>query len=234
MYLVQLSDFQTMCQQRVDELNTVFVPLINVTRMVNLGIGTLYNRMVSVYEDYFLTVGPGLPTTSNVDTYAIPTDCYKLRGVELQLDSLHWVTVPSYEYIERNDYNYFPVSAYISPAGTSIRYRLQGQTVRFIPLPSVGGITYRFQYIPMFSTQLVNPTDTFDCVTPGWEEYVVLYVAGRMLQINESDTTAVDNMLAKIEQQIDTWATDRDAGAQKKMTSNRNRNRWRGGWPGLT
>lgn len=232
-YAVQLQDLQNRCLQRVDQLTAQFIPTLNLISMINVGIGKLYAKVVEKFEDYYLIAGTPFALSSNNDTYPIPQDLYKLRGVEFQLDSLHWVSVPSYEWPERNDYNYFPVSAYVSPAGTSVRYRYQGLGVRFIPMPSVGGITARYWYIPSWNPILVNPTDTFDFINPGWEEYVVLDVAATILQIEESDCSVVLQLRSEMDHQIEVWASDRDAGAPKKMTSSRYRDRWRGGWPGF-
>ena len=131
MALVTLESLRTQARQRADQEFSSFISDSEANQMINASARELYDLLTSVYDDYYFTtlnftVGP----SSN--TFALPADFYKLRGVDEVVTSQQNVTVLPYEWTERNLY-----------------------------ISLINQRNLRLYYIPQMP-ELVNDTDTFD------------------------------------------------------------------------
>jgi hypothetical protein len=76
-----------------------------------------------------------------------------------------------------------------------------------VPTDSATG-TYRLWYVPVY-TPLVSDSDTIDGVN-GWEEYVIVDAAIKMLAKEESSTTHLDQQKQALIDRVEQMAQNRD------------------------
>jgi hypothetical protein len=208
MAAVTLATLRTRARQRADMANTAFVSDSELTTLVNESADELHDLLVSkLGDDYFTKVG-AFSTVANVETVSLPVDFLKLLGVELQSGS-DWVTLRRYMQTERNSFR----SALVFP-GNWPRYRLEAGLVRFLPAPA-GVLNGRFIYIPS-RTQLSADGDTFEGFN-GWETYIVVDVARKCLEKEESDASHLVAEKAAVMARIEVAAANRDAGEPQKL-----------------
>lgn len=213
MLTVTLAELKTQSRQRADMENSTFIGDDELTTIINSSASELYDLLIGVFEDYKLTSST-LSITPNTDTYNLPSDFYKLRGVDLVLDANgNAVTLKPFNFGERNNYMFTPTWNVVGLP--YLRYHLQGNSMRFVPIPSTTQ-TVKLWYIPAI-TRLVNPSDTLDGVN-GFEEYVIVDAAMKMRIKEES---GIDELLVSkqmLTQRINAMASNRDAGEPERVT----------------
>jgi hypothetical protein len=206
-----LAQLRTRSLQRADHENDNFIPPAEANDMVNQSLTALYDLLVRSSKDYYVSPTPFTITIlTSVDSYALPTDFYKLRGVDLQLTGgggANWVTVRPFNFNERNRYNYQPVP-WNTLGVSQVRYHLTGSLIKFIPFPTNQAGIIRVWYIPACPL-LVADSDTYDGVN-GWDEWVVADVARKIKVKEETDTTALDQTLATLTQRVTAMSVTRD------------------------
>lgn len=181
-----------------------FVTDAELTTYVNASIAELYDILVSRFEDYYI-----LDTTQTVasgsDQLTIPSDFYKLKGLDYDVGGGLYETVRSFQFVERNE-TFDPGFGGTMPR---MRYRVLGSYIKLTP-PEFAPGNYRIWYIPRFAG-LTLDADTFDGIN-GWTEYVVVDCAIKMLNKEESDSSAFREQKQKLLDRIEAMAADRDAG----------------------
>jgi hypothetical protein len=215
-------------QQRTDLVNSNFVTTAEWTNYVNAAYLELYDLLVTVYEDYFVVLPPPIyQFTGLVNHYPLPANFYKLMGVDLSLAAQisgptdAWLTLGKYNFADRNKYIYgnTPLT-YLGVL--NLRYRIVGNMIRFIPLPS-GSQSFRIWYIPTL-TPLVLDTDI--PVTPGqWNDYIVVDAGIRAMQKEESDVTVLAAQKMALIQRINGAAVNRDEGMPDTISDVQRMNR---------
>lgn len=199
-------------QQRADMENGTFISASEWTAMVNASLQQLWEKIIEAYgSDYEVQTPYSLTTDGTNDRYALPSDFFKLLGVDLQLTSgtaAGWVTIWRFNFAERNRWS-LPNLRGIVGRG-NLRYRLLGGDIMFTPLP-LAGQTLRLWYVPAF-TPLVNASDAFDGVN-GWEEWVINDVAMKALIKEESSIDDLMRMQSIQEDRLQSIVENRDAGA---------------------
>lgn len=182
MATVTLAQLRTRARQRADMESTGFVTDSELNTYINASYAELYDLMVSKYsEDYFVAPAHTFTTTLNVDKYPLPADFYKLLGVDFQINSSNWISVKRFEFSERN----LP-QIWEAYTPETIRYRVFGDNILLSPVPAAGQ-SLRAWYIPLPET-LSADSDSFSGIN-GFEEYVVIDAAIKMLTKEESDTS---------------------------------------------
>lgn len=146
-----LKQLRTAVRQRADQVHSQFVSDDELNGYVNESLYGLYDLLVTAYgADYYVTSASS--TTDGTDTLALPTDFYKLLGVDLLADgSGRYVSLQPFNFQERN-------RASVDLAGplyTKIRYRLRAGKLWLTPTPT-SGQTVRVWYVPKL-TPLVDP-----------------------------------------------------------------------------
>jgi hypothetical protein len=110
----------------------------------------------------------------------------------------------------------------------NLRYRLNGNTLMFIPTPSAGQ-TFTVWYIPRVN-QLLQDTDMADGVN-GWIEYIITDAAIKAMQKQEADVSVLMAQKQMLKQRIEESAMNRDAGQPDTISPTRSwGGRNGGGW----
>lgn len=172
-------------------VNSQFISTSEWNSYINLCAQEVYGLVVQAFGNDYYTQSPSSGytfTTDGVNSYfALPTDFFKLLGVDLQITSpSQWVSLRRFDFADRN------------------RLSLTNQTVPY------SGQTLRVFYVPRFAP-LVNDSDAFDGVN-GWERYIIEAVVAMAKDKEESEAAFPLQVLAMLEKRIETEAENRDAG----------------------
>ena len=188
-----LYDLKARALDYADMTSSTFPDEERLTDYINNGLASLHDILSNAYGDY-LHKSTDISLVSGTEDYALPTDFYKLQKV-FYLD-------------------------------TNRRYRME----RFSPdsmdgtatNPSLRG-TVQLWYIPQH-TSLTSDTDVVSVSVPvGWEDYVCLHAAIRLLQREESDTGPLLAEREGEKQKIIEMAAMRDSGTPGQMGDYYNR-----------
>lgn len=173
---------------------------------INEGVQELHELLAEKFDEDYLETSATFTTVAGTEAYNLPSDFYKLLGVDLTLGS-QVISLQPYRRAERSLYK----AAVGGP--TLPRYKLTGSQLRLLPAPD-SAYAGRYWYIPT-KTLLVNGSDEINFPN-GWERYVVLRAAITALKKEESETASLENELALIRQDIERRAEQRDPGAPHK------------------
>ncbi len=230
---VSLGQLRLMAQQRADRVNSNFVTLPEWNSYINQSAFELYDLLIDVYEDYYVT-GPTDLTTDGTNMVPLPSDFYKLMGVDGSPGSSNcFVTLKKFNFIARNRYIY-PQLPNTLLGIFNPQYRLVGSNLMLIPTPQAGQ-TVRIWYIPKM-VQLLQDTDILQGVS-GWSEYIICDAAIKALQKEESDVSILGMQKMALIKRIEDSAMNRDAGQPDTISDTRSfSDRWGGmgglGWDG--
>lgn len=176
---VALSELMVRAREHADQEDSTFVTDDALKRWLNKSLDALYGRVVTLWEDYYLT---RLDTSLTGDAYALPSDFFKLVNIKVRASTGKFVRLTKCTAAEEDDY--------LSVAGLppeGVRYRVEGErTMRLFPGYGSTEVDAKLAYIPL-RTQLVDDDDTFSA-PQGWEEWAVLDTAVRMVTKAEQDT----------------------------------------------
>lgn len=172
---ITLSTLRTRIKQRTDQeySDSEFVTDAELTQLINTSYNELYGLLVR--HSLHRTETTHSITANGALSYALPSDFYSVLGV-WRLDGTARTFLP------RHDHRHRPDTGVKGPANT---YRIIGLSLQFSPFPQSG--TYELVYVPVPGT-LSADGDTLDGVL-GWEEYVIVDVAIRVLMKEESDVS---------------------------------------------
>jgi hypothetical protein len=218
MATVTLSSLRSQVRQRADQENSTFISDAELDGYINLSAASLYDILVSRFEDYY-TLAPLSFTISSGSTYALPSDFYKLRGLDRALSSTEFYSIPKYNFQERNQRSRNILRNLEGFNG--LAYRIVGNTLYFLPEDQAQG-SYRLWYIPTY-TKLVNTNDTLDGFN-GWEEYIILDAAIKCMTKEESDPTVLLMERKSVMDRIESLANNRDIGLPERVSSVRDYN----------
>lgn len=235
---LSLGELRLRGQQRADRVNSQFVTNSEWNYFINQAMYELYDLLITVYEDYFEAPEVTFTVNGNSNKYPLPdgiltfTDSatgqpiiappfYKLSGVDLALFNTTngYVNMNKYNLIDRNKFVY-PNSGSTIYGVYNLQYRLMGNFIRFIPVPS-GGTMIRLLYIPRLPTLLAD-TDVTTIGYSGWLQYVIARAAKYALDKEESDTTTLDQELGFLKKRIEESAMNRDVGQPDTVSDLRN------------
>lgn len=209
-----LLELRTRARQRADMVASTFVEDDELTVYINDGAAELYDIIVSAYEDYYTIIpAPEYTVASGDNILDLPSDFYKLRGVDYKNSSTDYLSVGQYQFVERNKIQQSTSRRYLIDAPVS--YRVIGNKLNFLPVDQAAG-TYRLWYIPRF-TELVDNSDLFDGIN-GWEDYIIVSAAIKMLAKEETDVNILIVELAGLEKRIIEMSIERDVGAPERIS----------------
>jgi hypothetical protein len=238
---MSLGEVRLRSQQRADMVNSNFVTTAEWNSYIKQSMYELYDRLVTVYEDYYMA--PALVfTTDGSDEYPLPNGgnyldgsgnpapaCYKLTGVDCGLSQNNnaWVTLQKFDWLDRNKFIYPQVQNTFMGV-FNLAYRMIGDRIKFIPTPA-GNQYLRLWYIPRLREPLLD-TDMLDGIS-GWTEYVIIDAAIKAMQKEESDVSVLMAQKAAIIARIDGAAQNRDAGQPDVIGDRRSfTSRWGNGF----
>ena len=148
---VNLTELRTLTRQRADQENSQFVTDTELTRYLNNSWGELYNLIIENFNDDYFTTSNTFSLTSGTDTYDLPSDFYKSRGVDLVVSSTESVPLRRYNWAQRTRNS---VTVY----ARDYRYRIQKGSIVFTPSPSSND-SIKLWYIPS-PKRLLSKTTT--------------------------------------------------------------------------
>lgn len=199
-------------KDRADMANSRLVRDARWTAYINAAKDELYDLLVSAYgEDYF-TTSSTISLVSGTSSYSLPSDFYKLRGVDYKIDTLNYAPLKKFEFSNRNRYNYG--TYFWRSRCLTYRYRIIGNKIHFTPEPNENN-DIRIWYIPL-SPNLSDDSDEFDGFN-GWTEFVIIRAAILALRKEESDTSELKQDLAEQMERIAKIRHNRDAGQAAKI-----------------
>lgn len=200
--LLQLRD---RCKQESDQVNSAFISDAEWDNYINGSYQEIYGLTAQVYgDDYYVqspATGYTFTTTGLTAYYALPSDFFKMLGLDVLYGSLNqWTSLKPFGIGERNKF-----SALNSPIPAA------GQQLRLFYIPTV--------------TRLVLDADVL--LTPitanGWEEYVVADACIKACGKEESDVSVFAARKAELKARIDAEAANRDAGSPAHIQDARGR-----------
>lgn len=237
---LSLGQLRLMSQQRADRVNSNFVTLPEWNTYINQSSFELYDLLVTLYEDYYLAPVLTITTDGTSQFYDLPNGSnypigggnfaplfYKLLGVDFGLGTQNnsAVTLKKFDFISRNRYLYPQVTSTFLGVFNA-RYRLMGDKIEFIPIPSAGQFI-KLWYIPRMR-QLLQDTDILDSIS-GWNEYIIVDAAIKALQKEESDVSVLMAQKQALIDRIQSSAMNRDAGEPDTISNTRlQTERWGG------
>lgn len=203
---ITLLELRTAIRHRADMTNSQFVSDAELNAYVNSSIAELHDLLLAAYDaDYYLS-SANIAIGGGVDSYALPADFYKLRGVDIRNGS-EWHSLRPFNFNERN--------VQIEAAVEHFRYRLAGSNIIFSPIPS-GTQTVRLWYNPS-AVKLSANGDTLNDINQ-WSEYVIVDAAIKCLNKEESDVSVLMATKADLRKRIENMAQSRDAGQPESIS----------------
>ena len=198
------ADLRTRARRRADMENSTFVTDAEIQDYLNSSISELHDYMVKSYEDYFVSEQAySVPIATGGAN--LPDDFYKALGVDYNSGGIT-STLRAYSFSERNIYNtpYAVIDRLAEPM-----YKVEGNKIKLIPNNSQSG-SITLYYVPQ-ATQFSSTVTEIENVIPGFEEYVVVATAIRMLMKEESDFRALENERQQLSSRIIRAISPRDA-----------------------
>jgi hypothetical protein len=198
------ADLRTRARRRADMENSTFVTDAEIQDYLNSSISELHDYMVKSYEDYFVSEQVySVPIATGGAN--LPADFYKALGVDYNSGGIT-SSLKAYSFSERNVYNtpYAVIDRLAEPM-----YKVEGNKIKLIPNNSQSG-SITLYYVPQ-ATQFSSTVTEIENVIPGFEEYVVVATAIRMLMKEESDFRALENERQQLSSRIIRAISPRDA-----------------------
>lgn len=200
-----LADLRTLARQRADMVGSSFITDAELTGYANSSLAELHDMLVTMLEEYFTKTGT--LTVGSTGIVALPADCYKIRLISWQSGG---------DYIPLKPITVTEKWRYQSPRAFGREaervYLLMGPNVTIFPTASAPG-TYEIVYASQFA-QLSSDSDVpfVDSGVPDqfWDEYVVVDMAIKCLQKEESDVSILMAQKAALRQRIVNAAASRD------------------------
>lgn len=225
-----LADLITLVRQRSNMENNYFVSDAEITSYLNNSIAELDDILITTYNDYRVnTFQAILPSDGSNNVISIPSNFYKLRGVDFRdsasTDAIpRWYTLYPFQLIERNrnNSNFGSITA---PWGkVRLSYLLTDAGITIQPTSQVGG-TYQIYYVPKFiPLQVSGDTLTIQMDTQAWIEYAVIDCCVKIFNKQNLDPTGFMAEKAALKQRIVSAAKNRDSAAPKRMANTRFQN----------
>lgn len=116
--VISLGAMRLQAKQKADMENNPAISTPEWNVMISNSYKELYDLLVAAYGNDYYVATPYQFTVTNAQLYSLPSDFYKLLGVDLQYSASPsgWITLKRFEFIERNKASYLNQSALISSA----------------------------------------------------------------------------------------------------------------------
>ena len=172
-------------RQRADMENSQFVSDSELDLYINNSYLELYDLIVSSFEDYYIQSLDF--TISSGNTAAIPTDFYKVRGVDFEYGGKYY-EIHKWNFNERNRLDR-PDSILSNRYLDYRKYRVLGSNIQIIPEERATG-NYRLWYIPLATRMVVGNLATVTIGDISYTSALGLYEDGNniTIQINGGAT----------------------------------------------
>ena len=207
---VTVASLETRARRRADMINRNFVTSAEWLQYLNDGYKELYDILVARFEDWY-TESLEFSVASGVESYDLPANFYKLRGLDRSAGAGEYITLRPFNFNDRNVKGGLIRRTRLS----DVEYRIMRDTLIFEPRDRALG-DYRMWYVPR-ANDLTVSSDTVDGVN-GWEEYIVLVAAIKALQKEESDVSVLLAEKGSLYQRIELMSANRDGGMTERVT----------------
>lgn len=186
-----------------------------LNEIINDALLETYDILVEQWQDYYTILGSNTSLVSGKDSYSLPSDFYKLRKVEIAIDS----TLTKWRKLRPADLS--DSTRHQDPSVCKrYRYRMQSPIgpgagssegpLVLMPVPASSTETIRVWYIPL-GPQLTVDTDTVVFDVPA-EIKLVLNIAYRDCLIRQDlDSSAIEREIEKLSANLRRAGDSRDA-----------------------
>lgn len=210
---ITLLELRTQSRQLSDMEDNEFVSDSELTNYINFAVAELHDLLVQCYgSDYFLNSTSATTTVDTTD-YSLPSDFYKLRGVDVKLSGNDWLSIQPFNFNERNRFEDF--GSWSLQGITNIRYRIMGSNIKFSPVPD-SQVDYRIWYVPT-ATKLSADADSLDDINQ-YSNFVIVTAAIKMLNKEESDISNLAGERQRLINHIEEVARNRDAANPESIS----------------
>lgn len=197
-----LATLQAQVRTYLDEVTQADWTDTEVTREINVGYMKVYSAVINDFEEYYSTKSTA-NSVANQQEYALPSDVYKIRRVEVNYNPSDTNSLPrralplSMDEVLRDLGNSaMGITVYRNPA-----YYMRGNTIGFIPVPTQSGTaTITLWYIKTI-TELSSATDTIDIpFADRYYDAISLEAAGTLLRKGQQEEEVARQYLLEAEQ----------------------------------
>jgi hypothetical protein len=192
---------------RADLQGSKFVSDDELTEYANAALAELFDILVQSFEDHLDPVIFEITTQASVESYALPNDIYKIRKVRL-VDAAGnhkaWLTRGNLE-------DMHSAQSYNGLAYSKARYFPLGTKLYLSQIPTAGDVV-QVWYLPRYEYIADDAHEIHYAVPVGWTEYVVLGIAMRCQDKEQTDTSGTLNALSVQAERIKKAAANRDIG----------------------
>lgn len=172
-----LFNLRIQARYKADMLTDKLVTDTELDHYINQSYGNLQDMLVRAYGNNYFLDGYEFSTTSGQKDYDLPTDFYKLGGVDMTSSGTTY-QIPKYNFQERNWYE--NDSIHTKLGAPYFHYQIMQNSIRFLPEPEET-INVTIWYTKRLST-LNNDSDSMSSIIiKDWSEYLLLDVAIKML-----------------------------------------------------
>ena len=203
-----VSTMISLIRRKTDQENSTFVTDDELIEFIDLSYKELYNKLIEANSTYFLT-STQISVVGGQDIYALPTDFYKVQGVDVNVSGDRAISARPFNFEERNRKNY---NGYYA---NSFGYIIRGDSIQFLPTP-FGSQNVVLWYIPLPQT-ITATTDTINTVNGGFR-WIVADVCIMVATKEESDTTSFETEKMRHEENIRKSFAIRDEGMAQRVT----------------
>ena len=211
-----LQNLRDRARAAADMTGSSFVSDSEANVWINQGLFELYDLVVSAYEDYFTSPAPTTLTIASGNIVSLPADFYKLRKLQYSASGTDGSYQPCKPFNLSDNFANGGADFYTA-VWSNRRYRVMGDSLLIEPAASAPG-SYLLHYVPA-PTALVSNSDEIPSSLSkfGWDEYIVLYVAERMLNKEESPSSDVRNLRGEIAGRIAQMSGNRQADQAEQV-----------------
>lgn len=205
-----LLDLRTIILDETDNHDNPLYTTSEINRYINSSAGELHDLLVSKYSDnyFYKTFSFTLPDGSK--EYNLPSDFGKMLGLDL-VEGDYRTDIKRFDFRDRN-----------RDLG-GLKYRLMGKKLLFNNAKISGPKNFEIHYVPTY-INLVADSDSLDSIViNGWEEYIIVDVAMKMIAKAEQDASPFINRKNSLLGRIDVASANRDAGEPSRVGIVRNR-----------
>ncbi len=219
MAAITLTQLRAKARERADMTGSLFITdtADSLDQWINEGAQKLHDLYVQAYGEDYVEKSSTLTTVAGTTDYTLPTDFYKLLGVELPING-KMRSLKLYNRAERNG-----ISDQVSALSmlSLPRYKLSKGVIRLLPAPR-SVLVGKFWYAPLLQVTngvtvtnlLVAASDTIDFPN-GAERYIIKYAARIAMSKQEDDVRDITAELDKEEAQLQVLIEERNAAEPK-------------------
>lgn len=212
---ITLANLRTRVRERADMVNSQFITDSELNGYIDLSYSGFYDLLIEEENYYFGTSANA--TVSSGNAIPLPSNFYRLIGLDDLTNPDYPLTVRKFNFAERNDFR----NMYLTLSNFSdVFYSIYGSNILLEP-NSLAQKTYKLWYIP-HRTVLTADGDTVDSVN-GWIEWVIIDAAIKCLQKEESDTKDLKNSQREVYERITKAKGKRDSVGPDKIARVRNK-----------